>query len=148
MQARDLGAIGWAILGMLIGITLYDQLFFRPLIAWADKFRFEEGGSEDAPASWLLTWLRRTERIKAFAHHGAGLLERSLTLFRLHHDGTSIKARPRARNPALLRAGDAALAAAVLIALLWLVRFIHTEVGWSEVGRVFVLGFYTLVRVL
>src|SRR4030095_12149095 len=43
VEARDLGAIGWAIGGMLVGIVLYDQLFFRPLIAWADKFRFEEG---------------------------------------------------------------------------------------------------------
>ncbi|MDB5879532.1 MAG: binding-protein-dependent transport system inner rane component, partial [Variovorax sp.] len=47
IEARDLGAIGWAIGGMLVGIVLYDQLFFRPLIAWADKFRFEEGSSED-----------------------------------------------------------------------------------------------------
>src|SRR5258706_15426467 len=60
IEARDLGAIGWAIGGMLIGILLYDQLFFRPLIAWADKFRFEESGSEVAPQSWLLAWLRRT----------------------------------------------------------------------------------------
>ena len=56
------GAIGWAIGGMLIGILLYDQLFFRPLIAWADKFRFEEGSGDAAPTSWLLTWWRRTER--------------------------------------------------------------------------------------
>ena len=36
-----IGAIGWAIGGMLVGIVLYDQLFFRPLLALADKFRFE-----------------------------------------------------------------------------------------------------------
>ena len=46
IEARDLGAIGWAIGAMLIGILLYDQLFFRPLIAWADRFRFEEGSGE------------------------------------------------------------------------------------------------------
>lgn len=148
IQARDLGAIGWAIGGMLIGITLYDQLFFRPLIAWADKFRFEEGSSEDAPRSWLLTWLRRTERIKRAMIGAARLLERSLVLFRRDHDGTSIKARPRSPNPALARAWDAALAAAVLLAVVWLVRFIHTEVGWSEVRHVFVLGLYTMIRVV
>lgn len=148
IQARDLGAIGWAIGGMLIGITLYDQLFFRPLIAWADKFRFEEGSSEDAPRSWLLTWLRRTERIKRAMIGAARLLERSLVLFRRDHDGTSIKARPRTPNPAMARAWDAALAAAVLLAVVWLVRFIHTEVGWSEVRHVFVLGFYTMIRVV
>ena len=148
IQARDLGAIGWAIGGMLIGITLYDQLFFRPLIAWADKFRFEEGSSEDAPRSWLLTWLRRTERIRQGFGAAARLLERSLLLFRRDHDGTSIKARPSPANPAVERVWDAVLAAAVLLAVVWLVRFVHTEVGWSEVVHVFVLGLYTMIRVV
>lgn len=148
IEARDLHAIGWAMGGMLIGIALYDQLFFRPLIAWADKFRFEEGGSEDAPNSWLLTWLRRTDRLKLVGEAVARLLERSLLLFGRDHDGTSIKARPRPANAAVERVWDATLAASVLLAALWLARFIHAEVGWSEVAHVFVLGFYTLVRVL
>ena len=66
IQARDLGAIGWAILGMGVGILLYDQLFFRPLLAWADKFRFEGASSDNAPQSWLLTWLRRTQLLQTF----------------------------------------------------------------------------------
>ncbi|VTU25973.1 ABC transporter permease [Variovorax sp. PBL-E5] len=148
IEARDLGAIGWAIGGMLIGIVLYDQLFFRPLIAWADKFRFEEGSSEDMPNSWLLTWLRRTDRLKGLMVRAARLLERSLVLFRRDHDGTSIKARPRPPNPAVARVWDAAIAAGVLLAVVWLARFIHAEVGWSEVAHVFLLGFYTLLRVL
>ncbi len=148
IEARDLGAIGWAIGAMLIGITLYDQLFFRPLIAWADKFRFEEGSAEAAPSSWLLTWLRRTERIQNLGHGASVLLDRSLLLFKRDHDGTSIRARALPANPALTRAGDAALAGAVLFALWWLIRFIHGEVGWGEVTHVFVLGTYTMVRVL
>ena len=148
IEARDLGAIGWAIGAMLIGITLYDQLFFRPLIAWADKFRFEEGSAEAAPSSWLLTWLRRTERIQNLGHGASVLLDRSLLLFKRDHDGTSIRARALPANPALTRAGDAALAGAVLFALWWLIRFIHGEVGWGEVAHVFVLGTYTMVRVL
>ncbi len=148
IEARNLGAIGWAIGGMLIGITLYDQLFFRPLIAWADKFRFEEGSSEDAPHSWLLTWLRRTDRLQHFMAASARLLERSLVLFRRDHDGTSIEARPRPPNTTAERVWDALVAAAVVLAAVWLVRFVHAEVGWGEVGHVFVLGFYTMIRVL
>jgi len=148
IEARDLGAIGWAIGGMLVGIVLYDQLFFRPLIAWADKFRFEEGSSEDAPRSWLLTWLRRTELLQRVGGWWGAHLEQSLSWFRRDHDGTSIKARPTVANPKIERVWDAVLAAAVLLAVVWLLRFIHTEVGWSEVGHVFVLGLYTLARVL
>ncbi|HEY8049065.1 MAG TPA: ABC transporter permease subunit [Ramlibacter sp.] len=148
IEARDMAAIGWAIGGMLVGIVLYDQLFFRPLVAWADKFRFEESGSENAPTSWLLTWLRRTDRVQLMGDALVRLFERSLLLFRREHDGTSILARPQPANPAIAQAGEAVLAGAVLFALWWLFRFVHGEVGWSEVGHVFVLGIYTLVRVL
>ncbi|GKS83354.1 MULTISPECIES: ABC transporter permease subunit [unclassified Acidovorax] len=148
IEARDLGAIGWAIVGMLVGIVLYDQLFFRPLIAWADKFRFEEGGSEAQPTSWLLSWMRRTSQLKRVVALFVVPLEWSLTRLRRRHDGTSIRARPSVPHPALTRAGDALLAAAVMLAVIWLVRFIHSEVGWHEVGHVFVLGTYTLVRVV
>ncbi len=148
IEARDLAAIGWAIGGMLVGIVLYDQLFFRPLIAWADKFRFEEGSGDEAPRSWLLTWLRRTDRLQRVGGVFTRLIDWSVLLFRRDHDGTSIKARPRPPNATIERVWDATLAAAVLLAIVWLGRFIHTEVGWSEVVHVFVLGFYTMVRVL
>jgi len=148
IEAKDLGAIGWAIAGMLVGILLYDQLLFRPLVAWADKFRFEESGSEAAPQSWLLSWLRRTRRVQAMGAWVVGQLERSFMFFRRPFDGTSIRARPRATPASLQRAWDALLAAAVLFAVWRLVSFVHGEVGWLEAGHVFVLGFYTLARVL
>jgi NitT/TauT family transport system permease protein len=148
IEARDLDAIGWAIGGMLVGIVLYDQLFFRPLIAWADKFRFEEGSGETAPSSWLLTWLRRTDQVQRLGSAAMRQLEKSLMWFKRHHDGTSIRARVRPPGRAVTRVSDAALAALVLLAVLWLVRFIHTEVHWSEVWHVFVLGLWTLLRVL
>ncbi len=148
IEARDLGAIFWAIGGMLVGIVLYDQLFFRPLLAWADKFRFEEGSQDTAPTSWLLTWMRRTEGFSALAARFVRLLERSLLMFRRSHDGTSIRARAAPANPAWSRAWDALLAAAALLAVWQLVRFIHAEVGFAEVLHVFVLGGYTMLRVL
>ncbi|HEY8708160.1 MAG TPA: ABC transporter permease subunit, partial [Burkholderiaceae bacterium] len=148
IQARNLGAIGWAIAGMLVAILLYDQLFFRPLLAWADKFRFEEGSSATAPTSWLLTWMRRTDTLSALGHRFGRLLERSLLLFPQGHDGTSIRARAKPVNALLPRAWDALLAAAVLLAVWQLVSFIHARVGVAEVAHVFVLGGYTMARVL
>jgi NitT/TauT family transport system permease protein len=148
IEARDLGAIGWAIGGMLVGIILYDQLFFRPLLAWADKFRFEEGTSDAAPTSWLLTWMRRTDALSALGMRFVRLSERSLLMFRRSHDGTSIRARETAVNPAWSRAWDAVVAAAVLFAVWQLVSFIHAEVSAGEVLHVFVLGIYTMTRVL
>ena len=59
---KNLGAIGWVILTMTVVIVAYDQLLFRPLIAWADKFRMENTASGDAP-QWLLDLVRRTRLI-------------------------------------------------------------------------------------
>src|ERR1700709_642235 len=106
IEARNLQAIGWAILGMLIGIVLYDQFLFRPLVAWADKFRFEEGGQENAPTSWLLTWARRTERIARLSERFTRALESTFTWFRITHDGTSIRARETPYSGTIARAWD------------------------------------------
>jgi NitT/TauT family transport system permease protein len=47
-----------------------------------------------------------------------------------------------------MRIWDAVLAAVVFYALWTLIHFVHNEVGWGEVGHVFVLGLYTLSRVI
>jgi NitT/TauT family transport system permease protein len=148
IEAKDLQAIAWAIAAMLLGILVYDQLLFRPLVAWADKFRFEESGAEVVPQSWLLSWLRRARAARSLGQWLARRLERSLIVFRRPFDGTSIRARPRPELPGLQRAWDALLAAAVLLATWRLVSFVHAEVGWQEAGHVFVLGVYTLARVM
>ncbi len=148
IEAKDLSAIGWAVGAMLIGVLLYDQLFFRPLLAWADKFRFEEIGGGQEQSSWLLTWLRRTEHLQRVPEVFSHALQRSNVWFKRQHDGTSIRSRNTPSSPLLTRAWDAVVAACVLIAVWQLVNFIHSAVGWTEVGHVFLLGFYTLVRVM
>ncbi len=148
IEARDLTAVGWAIGAMLMGILLYDQLFFRPLLAWADKFRFEESESEIAPQSWLLNWMRRTERTQGAAIAFVRLLERSFLLFRRPFDGTSVRASPHPASATSERIWDAAIAAAAFFAIWTLAHFIHSEVGWAEAGHVVLLGFYTLLRVI
>ncbi len=72
---KNLGAIGWAILTMLIVILLYDQLMFRPLVAWADRFRVEQEPGARVPESWALTMMRRSRLISAatLAFHSAVL---------------------------------------------------------------------------
>ncbi len=148
IEARDLGAIGWAILAMFVAIVLYDQLLFRPLLAWADKFRFEAAAGEVAPRSWVLTWVRRTEAIKAFTQWGVSRFERSLALTRRTYDGTSIRARNLPLNPTAQRVLDAVLAGGAILAIVQLLRFVHAEVGWGEAGHVFLLGIYTMTRVV
>ena len=56
IQAQDLGAVGWAIVAMTITILIYDQLLFRPLVAWADKFRYEQTAAQLVPGAGLSTY--------------------------------------------------------------------------------------------
>src|ERR1700760_2291514 len=65
IQKQNLAAIGYAILTMLLVIIAYDQLLFRPIVAWADKFRFEQTASVAAPTSWMLDLFRRPRALRA-----------------------------------------------------------------------------------
>jgi NitT/TauT family transport system permease protein len=67
IQQQNLPAIGYAILAMLLVIIAYDQLLFRPVVAWADKFRFEQTASGEVPSSWMLDLFRRTRALRALS---------------------------------------------------------------------------------
>ena len=63
IEQRDLAAVCWAIGAMLVVILLYDQLLFRPLVAWADRFRFEQEPGVLPPQSWVLDVMRRSRLV-------------------------------------------------------------------------------------
>ena len=78
IESENGAAIAWAILAMMAGILLYDQLFFRPLLAWADKFRFEESQGDAAQQSWLLDWTRRSRWMMALSNRFWARMRRAL----------------------------------------------------------------------
>ncbi|WP_026076161.1 ABC transporter permease [Noviherbaspirillum massiliense] len=148
IEDRNGTAIAWAIGAMLAGILLYDQLFFRPLLAWADKFRFEETQGDTAQRSWLLDWGHRSRWFRALADRFWAMLRGALGWFGRRTDGTAPGTAPRAPHPFWARAWDGLLAAAAVLALYRLAIFVHADVGWAEVVHVIVLGMITLLRVL
>src|SRR3974390_3009003 len=76
IEQRNLRAIGWAITTMALVILVYDQLLFRPMIAWVDRFRVEQEPGVPLPESWALTMIRRSRLIQAatVAFHTAVML--------------------------------------------------------------------------
>jgi NitT/TauT family transport system permease protein len=60
IQQKNMTAIGWAVAAMLVVILLYDQLLFRPLVAWADRLKFEQDATGRPPSSWALTVMQRS----------------------------------------------------------------------------------------
>ncbi len=65
IEQGNLHAIGWAILTMLIVILLYDQLIFRPLVVWSDRFRIDQEQGARAPHSWAMTMMQRSRIMAA-----------------------------------------------------------------------------------
>jgi NitT/TauT family transport system permease protein len=64
----DLRAMAWAMLAMVLMIVALDQLLWRPVVVWAQKFRMDEGGHSERATSWFLEWLHRS-RLLRWAHH-------------------------------------------------------------------------------
>jgi NitT/TauT family transport system permease protein len=59
-NAGDTGAILWGMFAMIAVIVLLDQLVWRPVIAWSEKFKFEQVEASQTPRSPILDWLRRS----------------------------------------------------------------------------------------
>ena len=142
---RDLGAVGWALVAMLVVIGLTDALVFRPLVAWSDQFRLGGSRTAAAPKSWMLAVWRRTRLLR---DAGAGLRRalRKVTL--------------RPASPALDRRAVPAVANHVgdlvyygsLVAIAaggaWYALHFLAAIDVAEWLHVLALGALTLVRVL
>lgn len=135
---RDLTAIGWAVAAMLAVILICDQLLFRPLVAWSDRFRLEQQSEAATPSSWVLTTLRRS-RLVAMGTQPLGRLW--ATTYQIMPKAA--QAMPATRPP---RAAPLGIAAVLLIALaLW-----HSGLASlhpADVVEPLLLGLITMLRV-
>lgn len=148
IEAENGRAIAWAICAMLAGILLYDQLFFRPLLAWADKFRFEESQGESAQNSWLLDWGRRSRLIRALTDRFWQTMRGTLGWFGRRPESRSAPVRTERSGWPRERFWSVLIVVVALFAVSRIVLFIHADVGLGEVLHVVKLGLYTLARVL
>jgi NitT/TauT family transport system permease protein len=144
---KNLGAIGWAIGTMLIVILLYDQLLFRPLVAWVDRFRVEQEPGVRVPESWALTMMRRSRIIKAatVAFHSA-VLWTSRAVKRVDAPIVERPAQPRGRSHDLVWVS--LIVAALVLALWHIVLVLIKQTPAAEALRVCGLAFLTMLRVL
>ena len=142
---KNLIAIGWAILTMLIVILLYDQLLFRPLVAWVDRFRVEQEPGSRVPDSWALTMMRRSRLITAatVAFHSA-VLWTSRAVKRSDAPVIGVSNRPK-RSFDLLWVS--LIVAAVVLGLWHIVAVLLRNTSWHEALQVCGLALLTMLRV-
>lgn len=64
IEQHQLSSLCYAIITMLIVIFLYDQILFRPLIAWSERFKITQLGVEEEYQSWLIDKIRLSPFMK------------------------------------------------------------------------------------
>jgi NitT/TauT family transport system permease protein len=148
IEAENGRAIALAIGAMLTGIVLYDQLFFRPLLAWADKFRFEDTQGETAQRSWLLDWGRRSRWLRKLTDRFWTVMRSTLGWFAASPVTITKPTRWSALSRYWPRIWDGIVVLGSMLAAWQLVMFVHSTVGWGEVAHVGGLGLVTLLRVM
>jgi NitT/TauT family transport system permease protein len=65
----DMTAIAWGLFTMIAIIVATDQLIWRPVIAWSNKFKFELGTSSTEVRSPLLHLLQHSRALRILRHH-------------------------------------------------------------------------------
>jgi NitT/TauT family transport system permease protein len=157
IDQRDLLAVGYAVLAMLIVILAYDQLFFRPLLSWSGKFKSELDAGLEPARPWFLTMLQKAGLVRAFrmGFRAAGqgwdvtvgaAVQRGLELM---GRGRGVPMDRVSSTPKWVeRAYDVVLVAIALYITYRLGSVVESRLTLLEVGRVFYLGLLTAIRVL
>jgi NitT/TauT family transport system permease protein len=148
IEHRDLAAVGYAIVTMLIVILIYDQVLFRPLVAWADRFRFEQEPGMTAPQSWVLNVLRRSWLVDRLTRPFAALWRR-LLLARWSKDRPQQQQEESRTQSRWVAFQWAAIAMALgAVAAWYLAVFVTQGITMSDVATTLLLGLATLSRII
>ena len=155
VEAGDTRAAVYAIVAMIITIVVLDQLVWRPLVAWAEKFKLEQTEGKDNPTSWVLDLLRRSYVLAWFSDHVGRALGRVFAArvdAHLGPDASDLRSalRRRSRRCCASRCGDSPRSGVA-----WLVfdaidiaKEIRTDMTGAEMLHVVWLGVLTLLRVV
>jgi NitT/TauT family transport system permease protein len=150
----DYWAAFWAIISMLAVILATDQLVWRPLLVWADKFKMELTESAHPPTSWFYNLLRRAYIFEWTGEHV--LLPLSACYADLRAKLSLGAAVDRAKPSQLSSYVWRAIGIVVLLGLLFEVIVgvmagfdaVYRHISGADILHIVGLGFVTLLRVL
>ena len=148
LQRKDIEAVFFAIIAMLVVILCYDQLLFRPLVAWSGKFRFETTQVEQGSDPWMLALLRRTRFLRYMSHMlGAMFFAVSGLRLRVPRPARLVERRAPSRTTDIV--WFACLAVIVAWAAWHVVTFlVSSHLTFGDLGTAVLMGLYTMLRVI
>jgi len=96
-SAGDTPSILWGIATMIAVIVLLDQVIWRPVIAWAEKFKIEQVESTQAPQSWFLEFMERSHALARLRKRVVNPAREYLRMrFARRHAASAQEAQPEA----------------------------------------------------
>jgi NitT/TauT family transport system permease protein len=147
-EHQQIGRLLLAILTMVAMIVVVNAVFWRPLTAWAERFRTEDTVGTDQQRSVVLDLLRRSmlPRVLGRALRPVGrFLDRATRVF-------GVSRRPLTVHAARRRAGDIVLGIAVGVGLAWglvsMLDYVSRQTGLQEFAVAVGWGFVTFARVV
>jgi NitT/TauT family transport system permease protein len=66
-QQSDFAAIAWGIGALVLTVVILDQLIWRPLLAWSDRFKVEMVENDNPPQSWFYNLVEKANVVKWFS---------------------------------------------------------------------------------
>jgi NitT/TauT family transport system permease protein len=148
IEQGNLGEVGIAIAVMIVMVIGVNFLFWRPVTAWAERFRVEESQAAERPRSLVLDLLRHSqvpELIgRPFKPVGRGL-DRVTRPFGLAEHPLAVS-RARERTGDVFFAG--VLAVVVAYGAWEALGYVRATTGLGQFGYAFALGAATFARVV
>lgn len=149
MREANLTAQFYAIIAMLVIILLYDQLIFRPLLSWAEKFKAEID-DEEMYESWFLNIISKTRLVKTieilfnivsdwFINGYKKLIPRKPIIISSQIQNTITETT--------VMCWDVILIASLMLTGIALITLIQKEISLTEIIHVFYLGSLTALKV-
>ncbi len=143
-NAGDTRAILWGVAVMVTVIVLMDQLIWRPVIAWSEKFKVEQVEASETHRSPVLDLLRRSKVLPRVARRTVLPAREALTLFFAQKESRATRRRHVPRVVGWAVAGAAALG--LLYALVRMTLLLSTT-SWVELRGILLGAGATFLRV-
>jgi NitT/TauT family transport system permease protein len=149
IDQQNIGAVAWAVGAMAVVIVLYDQLVFRPVVAWSDKFRVELVAAQAQPQSWVLDLIRRARFLSVIGDFlGRGVEFCSGNVSNL---SKQIPEPPKVSS-ATSRVFDWVWNIALLAFAAWaawsVFDYVRATLGWADLQEAVLDAFITFFRVI
>jgi NitT/TauT family transport system permease protein len=141
------GAIVGGVIAMTLMIVALDQLLWRPVVAWAQKFRVEEGGTQEETTSWFLDLLRRS-RLLAVIGGWLGRLRRQAPARTPAKSTVLVDPTRPSRWASVLSTGLLVLLIAAMLIGAYQLSFLIRRLTLQEWGDLLLMALLTLGRVL